>query len=92
LPELPAIGETGVPGYAAESWYGLSVPAGTPKEIMARLHAETVKAFTLADVRERLDQMGFIGRLSTPEEYAAFQRSEIEKWRKVVKAANMRAD
>jgi len=92
LPELPAIGETGVPGYAAESWYGLSVTAGTPKEILARLHAETVKAFALADVRERLDQMGFIGRLSTPEEYAAFQRSEIEKWRQVVTAANVRAD
>ncbi len=92
LPDLPAIGETGVPGYAAESWYGLSVPAGTPKEIMARLHAETVKAFMLAEVRERLDRMGFIGRLSTPEEYAAFQRSEIEKWRQVVTAANVRAD
>ena len=92
LPALPAIGETGVPGYAAESWYGLSVTAGTPKEILARLHAETVKAFALADVRERLDQMGFIGRLSTPEEYAAFQRSEIEKWRQVVTAANVRAD
>jgi tripartite-type tricarboxylate transporter receptor subunit TctC len=92
LPALPAIGEAGVPGYAAESWYGLSVPAGTPQEIMARLHAETVKAFMLAEVKERLDHMGFIGRLSTPEEYAAFQRSEIEKWRKVVTAANVRSD
>jgi tripartite-type tricarboxylate transporter receptor subunit TctC len=92
LPDVPAIGEAGVPDYAAETWYGLSVPAGTPKEIIARLHAETVKAFMLADVKERLDYMGFIGRLSTPDEYAAFQRSEIEKWRKVVNAANMRAD
>lgn len=92
LPDVPAIGEASVPGYAAETWYGLSVPAGTPQEIIARLHAETVKAFMLADVKERLDYMGFIGRLSTPDEYAAFQRSEIEKWRKVVKAANMRAD
>jgi tripartite-type tricarboxylate transporter receptor subunit TctC len=92
LPDLPAIGEAGVPDYAAETWYGLSVPAGTPQEIIARLHAETVKAFMLADVKERLDHMGFVGRLSTPEEYAAFQRSEIEKWRTVVKAANMRAD
>lgn len=92
LPALATIGEAGVPGYEAETWYGLSAPARTPREIIARLHAESVKALMLADVKERLDNMGYLVRTTTTDEYAAFTQREIDKWKKVVKAADMRAD
>jgi len=92
LPGLPTIDESGVPGYEAETWYGVSAPARTSKEIIARLNAETAKAFTTADMKERLDGMGYLVRVTTPDQYAAFTRSEIDKWAKVVKAAHMRAD
>jgi tripartite-type tricarboxylate transporter receptor subunit TctC len=81
-----------VPGFDAGSWYGLLVPAGTPKEVVARLNAETVKLLKLPEVKERLDSAGFEVLVSTPEEYAAFTRNEIEKWAKVVKASGARAD
>jgi len=92
LPGLPTIAESGVPGYEAETWYGVSAPARTSKEITARLNAETAKAFTTADMKERLDGMGYVVRVTTPDQYAAFTRIEIDKWAKVVKAAHMRAD
>jgi tripartite-type tricarboxylate transporter receptor subunit TctC len=91
-PDLPTISEAGVPGYDAGSWYGLAVPTGTPKDIIARLHAETHKALKLPDVKQRLDGVGFEVLLSTPEEYGAFTRSEIDKWAKVVKASGARAE
>jgi tripartite-type tricarboxylate transporter receptor subunit TctC len=91
-PELPTISETGVAGYEAGSWYGLSAPAGTPKEIIARLHAETIKVVALPDVKERLFNAGFEIVTSTPEEFAAFTRNEIQKWGKIVKAAGLKVD
>ena len=92
VPELPTIAESGVPGYAAETWLGLAVAARTPKEIVGKLHAATVKAMTLPDVKERLDALGYIARVGSPEEYANFVQSEVDKWRRVVKAANVRVD
>ena len=90
--DLPTLSEAGVPGYAAETWLGLAAPAATPKDIIAQLHAEAVKTFTRPDVKERLEGLGYVVRLSTPEEYGAYVRSEIDKWRKVVQAAHIRAD
>ena len=92
LPELPTVAEAGVPGYAAEIWYGLALPAATPKEIVARLNAEFGKILRAPETIQQLDKSGFLARPSTPEQYAAFTRSEIDKWAKVVKAADMRAD
>ena len=92
VPELPTIAEAGVPGYAAETWLGLAVAARTPKEIVGKLHGATVKAMTLPDVKERLDALGYIARVGSPEEYANFVQSEVDKWRRVVKAANVRVD
>ncbi len=92
VPELPTLSEAGVPGYAAETWLGLATAARTPKEIVARLHAATVKAMTLPDVKERLDTLGYIVRVGSPEEYSAFVQNEVDKWRKVVKAASLRVD
>ncbi|MBI4207974.1 MAG: tripartite tricarboxylate transporter substrate binding protein [Betaproteobacteria bacterium] len=91
-PQLPTIAETGVAGYEAGSWYGLSVPAGTSKDIVGRLHGETIKVLGLPDVKERLFAAGFEIVTSTPEQFAAFTRNEIQKWGKLVKAASLRVD
>jgi tripartite-type tricarboxylate transporter receptor subunit TctC len=92
LPELPTVAEAGVPGFAAEAWYGMLVPAGTPKEIIQRLHADSVKALQFPDVKKRLDVTGLVPIGNTPEEYERYIRSEIEKWGKIVKALHLRVD
>jgi len=91
-PELPTLAETGVAGYEAGSWYGLSAPAGTPKEIIGRLHAETIKVVALPDVKERLFNAGFEVVTSSPEQFGEFTRTEIQKWGKLVKAAGLKVD
>jgi tripartite-type tricarboxylate transporter receptor subunit TctC len=91
LPELPTIGET-LPGYSASGWYGLVAPAATPKDALAKLNAVAVKALRAPDVVERLSSQGAEPVGSSAEEWAAFIRSEIEKWAKVVKAAGMKPD
>ena len=92
MPNLPTLGAAGVAGYDVGSWYGLVVPAGTAKDIIARLHAETLKVLRLADVLQRFDSTGFEVFTSTPEQYGEFTRSEIEKWAKVVKASGANAN
>jgi len=92
LPALPTIAESGVHGYAAETWLGLAVAARTPKDITARLHTATAKAMMLPEVRERLDALGYILRIGSAEEYSNFVQSEVDKWRKVVKTANVHVD
>jgi len=91
LPELPTIGET-LTGYSANGWYGLLAPAGTPRPIITRLHAEAVKALRAPDVADKLAGQGAEPVASSPEEFTAFIRSETEKWANLVKAANMRTD
>lgn len=91
-PELPTISELGLAGYDVGSWYGLLAPAGTQKDIVARINAESHKALRLPDVKQRMDASGFEALTSTPEEYGAFLRGEVDKWAKVVKAAGIRAD
>ena len=92
LPDLPTVAEAGVPGYAAELWYGLSLPAAAPKETVARLNAEFGRILRSPETVQQLDRSGFQARPTTPEQYGALTRSEIEKWAKVIKAADMRAD
>ena len=92
LPHLPTVAEAGVPGYEAEAWYGLLVPAGTPTEIIARLHADSVKAMKFADVKSRFDATGLVPIGSTPGQLGPYILSEIEKWGKVVKALGLRVD
>jgi tripartite-type tricarboxylate transporter receptor subunit TctC len=89
-PEIPTVAEAGVPGYEASPWYGFVVPAGTPREIVARLHAESIKVLARPDVKQRFGttDLELIG--STPEQFGAHIRSEIEKWGKIVKATGMR--
>ena len=91
-PELPTVSESGVPGYDATSWYGLMAPAGTPRDIITRLNAEAVKIMRHPEMREKFIASGVDPVGSTPEQFGAFIRSEIEKWGKVVKATGMRIE
>ena len=91
LPELPTIGET-LPGYSASGWYGLVAPAATPKDALSKLNAAAIKALRAPEVVERLSSQGAEPVGNGAEEWGGFIRSEIEKWAKVVKAANMKAD
>ena len=92
LPELPTVAESGLPGYEAYSWAAFVAPAGTPKEIVAQLSADIQKAFTQPDVKQRLFDAGAEAAPTTPEAFRKILRGEIEKWAKVVKAANIQAD
>ena len=92
LPDLPTMVEAGVPGYESSSWFGIMVPTGTSKDVVARLNAEARKIMALPDVRERFDQQGAIASPGTPEDFGAFIRAEIAKWGKVVKASGAKVD
>ena len=88
LPQLPTVAET-LPGVEVSAWYGLLAPAGTPKEIIARLHAETVKAIADPKVAMQIRNAGGEPVTSTPEQFAAYIKSEIARWGKAVKEANL---
>ena len=92
MPELPTIAESGLPGFSATGWYGVMAPVATPKDIVARLNAEITRTLRSPDVSERLNSMAAEPAPGTPEQFGAFIRSEIEKWAKVVKATNMKAE
>lgn len=87
LPDVPTISESGVPGYNVQSWYGVWMPRGTPKEIVAKISKEISEIFKLPDVRERLKTLGVEPTTSTPEEFAAFTVSEMKRWSDLVKQA-----
>ena len=92
VPDVPTIAQAGVPGYEAIQWYGLLAPAGTPREIVTKLHGEIVKILAAPDTREKLSSDGAEPVGSTPEQFAAFIRAETEKWGKVVKAAGIQPE
>jgi tripartite-type tricarboxylate transporter receptor subunit TctC len=91
-PELPTFAEAGLGGYALENWYGALAPARTPRDVIMKLNFEIVKALQLAEVKERLASQGFETITSTPEEFAAYLKSEIVKWAKIVKASGAKVD
>ena len=90
-PELPTIAESGVPGYDLTPWYGVLFPAGTPRAIVMRLNQEIGGILTTPDVVERFRTQGIDLVTSTPEAFAALIKSEIPKWRKVVKESGAQA-
>ena len=92
LPQVPPIAEAGVPGYAASTWYGAMLPTGTPREIVLRLNAEINKVLQLADVRDRLLGLGAVTIGGTPEAFGQLIATDIAKFAKVVKAANMQVE
>lgn len=89
VPDIPTIAETAVAGYSAGSWFGLVAPAGTPKPVIDKLAAETQRILKLPDVAERVAGLGAEAVGGTPEQFAGYIKSEIAKWAKVVKDANV---
>ena len=89
-PDLRTVAET-IPGFAAESWFGIVAPAGTPRDILERLNAAARKALASADTRARLAQLGMSNNSSSPEEFDAYIKSEIARWGQVIKDAHIEA-
>jgi len=91
-PELPTIAESGLPGFDISTWFGIFAPAGTPKEALDRLHAEFTRALASPDVREKMLALGAEPVGNKPEEFAAYIKSEAEKYAKVIKASGAKVD
>ncbi|MDH4293126.1 MAG: tripartite tricarboxylate transporter substrate binding protein [Betaproteobacteria bacterium] len=87
--DIPTIAEAGVPGYEAVQWYGVLAPAGTPGDIISKLHAGVVRAVQNPEVRKRLMNDGAEPVGSSPAEFAAYIKAETDKWAKVIKAAGI---
>ena len=93
LPEVPTLASAaGLPGFEAVSWYALMAPAGTPREVIAKIHGDVAKALQMADVRERLAGMGAEPSGESPAELAARIKAEYDRWGEVVRKANIKAD
>ena len=92
MPDLPTVAESGYPGYEFTAWQGLLAPAGTPSEIVGRLHLETVKALAMADVRAKYATLGMEPVGNSPAEFAAVIKSDLAKWANVVRVAGIKAD
>lgn len=92
VPDVPTIAEQGYPGYEVNGWYGMLVPAGTPKDVVAFLNREVANVLRSQEGREKLAAEGAEGVGNTPEQFAAYMLSEAAKWDKVVKQSGARAD
>jgi tripartite-type tricarboxylate transporter receptor subunit TctC len=92
FPEVPTLAESGMPGFDVGAWQGLMVPAGTPRPIIDRLNAELRKALANPEVRAKLAAQGAEPLGSTPEEYGAYIRKEIDRWGKVVQQSGVKAE
>ena len=91
-PDVPTLIEGGVAGYDYSTWYGLLAPAGTPKPVIDKLHAANRKVLARDDIRQKLESQGVDPITNTPAEFAAYLKSETEKWGKVVKATGAKAE
>ena len=89
VPNLPTVAESGVKGFDANNWYGVLVPAKTPRPIINRLNKEVVAVLNLPDIKDMLFKSGLDAAPSTPEQFGAYIKSEKEKWEKVIKAAGL---
>ena len=92
LPEVPTIAESGLPGYALTNWFGLLAPAATPREIVSRIHADSVKALKEPDINKRIADLGADVVGNSPEEFGAAMRTESAQWAEIIKSANIRAE
>lgn len=92
LPQVPTMGEAGLPGFKASSWIALFAPAGTPPAIINRVNAEAAKLLHAPDMHERMTKLGFIVVGNNPGEAAAFMRTEIAKWTKAVRDSGAKLD
>lgn len=92
LPQVPTFAEAGIPDFEAGSWYGVLAPAGTPKDIIAKLHSEISRILALADVKQRLAAEGAEPIGNTPEQFAEQIRRDSARWAKVAREARVRVD
>ena len=92
LPDVPTVAETAVPGFEMGAWQGVVVPAGTPEPVIEKLNAEIRRALQSPEMQKQLKAQGAQALGSTPQEYAAYIKSEISRWGEVVKAANVKLD
>ena len=90
-PDVPTVAET-VPGFEATTWFAVFAPAGTPRDVVMRINTEMQRVFKLPEVTDKLKALGLEPWISTPEELASYQASEITKWAKVVKESGAKAD
>jgi tripartite-type tricarboxylate transporter receptor subunit TctC len=90
-PDIPTVAESALPGFAAETWFGIVAPAGTPKEIRAKLNAAAREALARDDTRARFAELGMANGTSSPDELDAYIKSEIAKWSHVIADANIQA-
>ena len=89
LPDLPTVAESGVPGFEVSLWLGLLAPKATPRPVIARLSVATAQALATDEVKTAFAKQGVEAFIGTPEDFAAFYRAEVEKWRKVIVATGM---
>jgi tripartite-type tricarboxylate transporter receptor subunit TctC len=92
FPEVPTVAESGLPGFFFNSWFTILAPAGTPKEIVARLNAEVLKALADPDVRAKLENLGFTVRGSSPDELGTLTREQLTKYARVMKEMGIAAE
>lgn len=91
-PEVPTVAEAGIPGFDVPTWFGVLVPAATPKDIVAKLHAGITQALNAPDVRERMAREGAENQPMTPEAFGAFIREETAKFAKIIKESGARIE
>ncbi len=92
MPELPTVAESGYPGFESTNWFGFFAPAGTPKDIVSRLHAASVKVLSAPELQERFAKQGAEVVANTPDEAAAMLKSDIAKWAEVAKKSGAKID
>jgi tripartite-type tricarboxylate transporter receptor subunit TctC len=92
VPDVPTFAEAGYPQIDGETWFNVVVPAGTPKDIIAKLHAAVAKAIAEPDVKQRLDVLGYVPLSSTPEEATERFKQDGATWAKVIKDAGMKPE
>ncbi|MGZ5125883.1 MAG: Bug family tripartite tricarboxylate transporter substrate binding protein [Burkholderiales bacterium] len=90
--DVPTVAESGLAGYQTGTWYGILAPTGTSADIIARLNQETMKVLALPEVKERFLTQGIEPAGSTPAQFAAYMRSELNKWEKVIKAGGIKVE
>src|SRR6476661_10310973 len=90
LPDVPTVSEAGLPGFEVGSWYGFHAPAGTPKSIVDKLHAQMVKAMNTQELRDRFAAVGTETIANSPAQFSAFINAELKKWGKVISAAGVK--
>lgn len=90
LPQIPTFAEAGLPGYSSNNWFGVMAPAKTPKDIVGKLNAEIARIQGMPDFREKLAAQGVEPYPLSPEQFGALVKSEMAKYGKIIKAANIR--